>query len=445
MPRKRRKRLPEGNFTATIDKLSHEGRGIANIDGKAIFIHNALPGEEVEFHYTFSKSKFAEGQATKIIKASEERAEPPCSHFTICGGCSLQHLSPEAQLAHKQNTLLEHLKHFGDIEFGELMPPVVGDKQGYRNKARLGVRYVPKKGGALVGFRERSSNFLCDMNSCEVLNPQVGKNLEAFRDLIGQLSIPADIAQIELAIGDDKAALIFRNLKPLTNDDKKILQAFGEKYQFEIYLQPKGPKTIHLLNATETSTPLLSYKLPKYDLEMLFHPSDFTQVNMSINRQMIDLAIDLMDVQADDTILDLFCGLGNFTLPLATKAKRVIGVEGSEEMAKRGNMNAKHNNINNAHFYACDLSQDFSNEQWMQLDFEKMLIDPPRSGALEVVQSIAKFGKVKRIVYVSCNPATLARDAGELVKNHGFKLEKVGILDMFPHTSHVESIALLTR
>lgn len=444
--RRRRKPLPTEPVNATIHAFSHEGRGICSVEGKTVFVDNALKGEEVSFQYTEKRGKFDEGVAIEIYKASEDRVTPPCEHADICGGCSLQHMSNSAQIAHKQNVLVEQLDHFGDHSHKggdyELVEPLQADVLGYRRKARLGVKFVPKKGGALVGFREKRSSFLATIDSCVVLDPRVGQLITPLKNMISELDSNDKTAQLEVAMGDDQVALVVRHLVPLTEKDQNLWIEFGKEHGIYIYLQPKGPDTVHLLYGPDTRD-WLSYRLDDYDVEMLFHPMDFTQVNASINSKMVKRAIEWLEPKADDRILDLFCGLGNFTIPLATKVQNVVGVEGSEAMVERGQMNAKHNGLSNVEFYATNLQDDFTQEEWAQQGFNKILIDPPRSGALDVVQNITRFNP-ERIVYVSCNPATLARDAGEL-KEKGYKLVKAGVMDMFPHTSHTESIALFER
>ncbi len=435
---RKKKKLPEGLYQATIHALSHEGRGIAHINGKTTFIDNALIGEEVDFEYTYSKSQYDEGKAIHIKTASADRVVPACPHFSMCGGCSMQHLSQEAQILHKEQTLLNHLKHFGNLSPTEVLAPITGPAYGYRTKARLGVRFVIKKGSVLVGFREKYSNFLAQIDSCAILAPEIGQKITALRELIVKLNAKSEIAQIEVAVSHKTTALIFRNVAPLIHSDEDLLRSFAKEHHFTIYLQPKGPDSIHLLSGLEDGW--LSYFLENQKLELLFHPTDFTQINLAINQQMVDRALSLLNLQAHETVLDLFCGLGNFTLPLAQRAKQVTGVEGSLEMTKRAQMNADHNHITNTSFYAHDLTKDISTAPWAATSYDAILIDPPRSGAKELIEQIRPF-KAKRIVYVSCHPATLARDA-EILKTQGYTLQKAGVLDMFPHTSHVESIAL---
>ncbi len=450
MARKRRKQLPAEPFRAQITALSHDGRGIAHIEGKTTFIIGALPGEDILFKYTKQRGSHDEGQVVEVLKASDERAEPACPHFLICGGCRLQHMNSTLQIAEKQKTLLEQLQHFAKLQPQEILTPLTGPQWAYRRKARLGVRYVHGKGRVLVGFREYNGRYLADMHVCKVLHPAVGERLTALSELIATLSIYQDIPQIEVAIGEqnntDEVALNIRHLKEFTHDDIEKLIAFAQQYDFQIYLQSKGIDTIQRLwpEIQNGEKQRLHYHLPDFNLELLFHPSDFTQVNADINRAMVTCAIDFLDPQADEHILDLFCGLGNFSLALATRAATVTGVEGDSAMVKRAQENAAHNDITNAVFYAADLFADFTSAVWAQQKYAKLLIDPPRTGALEICQQIPIFAP-QRIVYVSCNPATLARDAGILVNEHGYHLRKTGVMDMFPHTQHVESIAVFER
>jgi len=429
--------------TAQITGLSHEGRGIAHINGKIVFIANALPGETVSFIYTLNKTKYAEGEAVEIIQPSPERVTPKCQHYAVCGGCSMQHFASSAQMDFKQQVLLEQLAHFGGISPKQIISPMMGEEWGYRHKARLGVRFVAKKGGALVGFREKNSRYLAEITRCEVLHPTVGLLIPELRSLISALAASAQIAQIEVAVGDNATALILRNLIELEAADLAMLKAFGQKHTLWIYLQPKGPSTTYKL-WPESSTELLAYAAPEQGVRYYFHPQDFTQVNPSINRQMLSQAIALLDLQPTDRVLDLFCGLGNFSLALAKQCQMVVGVEGDELMVKRATDNARANHITNAEFYLANLMEPEQAFSWLKQDYNKILLDPPRSGAQEILPLIAKL-QVERIVYVSCNPATLARDAGILVKEYGYCLLKAGVMNMFPQTSHVESIALLVK
>ena len=427
---------------AHIDSLSPEGKGVARIDGKTVFVNGALANEDVRFRYTHRHRHYDEGIVTEILKPSTRRVTPLCQHFDICGGCSLQHLDNSAQVKIKQQDLLDKLKHLANVIPSTILPPLTAKSWGYRRKARLGVKYVYKKERILVGFREKNSRYLADISECEVLHPDVGKNLKQLAKLIQDLEAYNKIAQIEVAVSDNATALVFRNLIQLTEKDKQSLIAFAKAHKFFIYLQPKGPDTVVPLWPIDAS---LFYELKNYKLRLDFSPVDFTQINNEINAQMIDLALALLMLEDDDCVLDLFCGIGNFSLPISRKVARLVGVEGEAAQVKRAIDNAKCNNIINAEFHVADLSQDCNNLQWMrQQHYDKLLLDPPRSGALNTLIQLSNIS-IRRIVYVSCNPATLARDADELVNNQGFRLEKVVVMDMFPHTAHVESIALFVR
>lgn len=443
MARRRRKKLPQEPVRCTIESTSHDGRGVTHLDGKTVFVEGALAGEEVSFLYTEKRSKFDEGRTIEVHQASELRVVPPCEHASICGGCSLQHLNTDAQIQLKQDVLLEQLQHFGGLAPEELLEPMRSPDAGYRRKARLGVKFVPKKGGAMVGFREKRSPYIADIQGCTVLVREVGKIIPELREFIGGLDCHRTLPQIEVAQGDDATALVFRHLEPLSEQDQTSLLEFCQARNLQLYLQPKGNDTVHRV-WPEEGEERLSYRLDDFGVELKFHPMDFTQVNPYINRTMVSQAIEFLDLAPTDRVLDLFCGLGNFTLPIATKTEHVVGVEGGEAMVIRGKENAVHNQLDNVEFFGADLTQPFEDQPWANLSedkgFNKILIDPPRSGALEIVQKMTVF-KPERIVYVSCNPATLARDAGELV-NQGYKLVKAGVMDMFPHTTHVESIAV---
>ncbi len=425
-----------------IDRFSHEGRGIASIDGKLAFVEGALPGETVRATYFATHKKYDELRTEAVLSASSDRVPPPCAHFSICGGCSLQHMSREAQISFKQSVLAEQFRHFGGIEPQEWLPPLLDAELGYRRKARLGVKFVIKKDELLVGFREKQSNFLADIRQCEVLDTRIGHELTALRQMINGLVMRDRIPQIEVAAGDAAVAVVFRHMEPLPDSDVAALTAFCAARSWHLYLQPGGNDSVHKVWPADGEERLY-YALPDFGLTMAFHPMDFTQVNAGLNRRMMNLALELLDPQAEDRVLDLFCGLGNFTLPLATRAKEVIGVEGIQAMADRGSENARRNGLSNVSFYAQDLFVDFSQQPWARQGFDRILIDPARSGAEEVVKYLPRF-KAKRVVYVSCNPATLARDAG-LLKEAGYKLLKAGVMDMFTHTTHVESIAVFEK
>ena len=442
MSRRRKQKLPPEAVETEIESLSHDGRGVARVNGKAVFIEGALPGEQVSFRYTRCRSQFDEGSVEQVLRASPHRVEPACEFFQICGGCRLQHLDSAEQIQLKQTILLDNLTRIGKVSAETVLEPLRGPEWGYRQKARLGVRYVRKKERVLVGFREKNSAFLADMDACKILHPRIGEHLQDLAAAIAQLSCYDKIAQVEVAIGDEDAALVVRHLVDLSAADRDILAEFGKRFDFQIYLQPGGPDSISLL---WPETAGLSYALPDYQLQIDFQPMDFTQVNAQLNRSMIQQALALLQPQADETVLELFCGLGNFSLPLARHAKQVVAVEGDAALIARARENATRNDIHNVEYHVANLMEDVQGMAWLRgREYDKILLDPPRSGAIEVIPQIAALG-ARRIVYVSCNPATLARDAGVLVNEYGYRLQQAGVMDMFPHTAHVESIALLVK
>lgn len=424
-----------------ISAESHDGRGIGDLSGKKVFLENALLGEEVNFTYTKRHNNFDEGEVIEVIKASNLRTEPKCRHFAICGGCSLQHMKTAAQVAFKQNVLLEQLHHFGGTTPLEILPPLNSIPWGYRHKARLSAKFVHKKHKVLVGFHEKQGRYIADLQVCEILHPSIGPKLSELSELIASLTIYQFVPQIEIAVGENFSALVFRHLKDLASEDIAKLQKFGEQLGFAIYLQPEGVESIHCISKTPAE--LLSYNLPDHNLELFFHPTDFTQINQYINKNLVTRVLELLEPNQQDIILDLFCGLGNFTLPLAKHCSGVVGVEGDMKMVMRATSNASHNKITNAKFYKADLAKDCSNEVWSKQKFAKIVLDPPRTGAIDVVKDIEKY-HAKKIIYVSCNPATLARDTKELIRQ-GYILQKAGVIDMFPHTKHVEALALFQK
>jgi 23S rRNA (uracil1939-C5)-methyltransferase len=441
MGRSRRKPLPQDPVEAVIESITHDGKGVTHIDGKATFVHGALPGERVRFVYIEQRQKYDQGRLEEVLQPSPDRVEPRCSRFGVCGGCSLQHQAPAAQVRAKQQALLDALQRIGNLSPDSVLPPLLGESPwGYRRKARLGVRYVAKKGGTLVGFRERNSSFVAEIETCHILHPRVGELLPDLRRLIDGLSIRQQIPQIEMAMGDSVCVLIFRLLEPPTEEDRKRLLAFGPAHEVVIYLQEGGPDSIRPLAGAAD----LFYQLPDFDLTLQFQPSDFTQVNTEINRRMVRQAVDLLAPEAADRVLDLFCGLGNFSLPLARRAGEVTGVEGDADLVTRARENAQRNHIRNCRFYTTDLYAPLDNEPWLLDRFNKALLDPPRSGAQEVLPQLPRLG-VERLVYVSCYPGTLARDASILVHELGYRLDSAGVMDMFPHTAHVESIAVFVK
>ncbi len=427
----------------TIESLDQEGRGIAHADGKVIFIEGALTGEVVSYNTYRKKPSFEQAQVGQIFKTSSMRVQPKCQHFGVCGGCSMQHLDARAQVAVKQRILEDGLWHIGKVKPERILPAIYGETWGYRERARISVKYVIKKNKTLVGFHEKRSSFVADMQHCEILAPKIAKLLPLLAELVGGLSIRDRLPQIEVAVGDEVDALVLRVMESPSADDEAALRSFADAHHIQFWLQTKGPESIvpfHPLNA-----PALSYRLPEFNITMPFAPSEFTQVNSALNRVMISRAIKLLDPQPNERIADLFCGLGNFTLPIARSGAQVLGIEGSEALVKRAKQNAAHNGLqDNTEFMAMNLFE-MTEQGFAQLGhLDKLLIDPPRDGAFELVKSLGGDNAPKRIVYVSCNPATLARDAAELVQR-GYTLKAAGVMNMFPHTSHVESIAVFEK
>lgn len=436
----KKSKLPAEPFTVHIDNLTSEGHGIARREGKVVFVEGALPGEDVRCIYTRRQSRRDEARTVEVLQAAPERVEPRCAHFGVCGGCVLQHLQPDEQLAVKQRWLLDSLTHIGQLQPAQVLEPLTGPLWGYRRRARLGVKYVAKKGRVLVGFRERHSPYIADLQRCEVLDERIGGLLEALAALIDGLSIRDRLPQIEVAGGDAVLGLNFRVLTPPSEADLVRLQAFGERHGFALYLQSGGPDSVRLLGERGR----LSYRLPGFDLNLEFQPWHFIQVNAAINRQLVRQACKFLELEPENRVLDLFCGLGNFTLALARQAWDVVGVEGDANLVAWAQRNAILNGVANVQFYAADLAGDLTGQPWVQGGYDQVLLDPPRSGALEMMPKIAALG-ARRVIYVSCHPATLARDVGELVHRFGYRLERAGVLDMFPHTAHVESMAVLVR
>jgi 23S rRNA (uracil1939-C5)-methyltransferase len=431
--------MPSG----VIESLDHEARGITRLDGKTIFVEGALPGENVEYVCIRRKPTFEVARCERIVTASAQRVTPKCPHFGVCGGCSMQHLAADAQVAAKQRVLEANLWHLGRLRAEQLYAPIYGAPWGYRQRARLSVRLVPKKGGVLVGFHERKSSYVADMRQCPNLPPHVSALLLPLRELVGGLSISKALPQIEVAVGDSVTALVLRILEPLTPADEASLRTFADRHGVVFYLQPKGPATAYRFYPT--GGPKLSYRLPDYDVEHFFSPTEFTQVNGEINRVLVRRALALLDTQAGERVADMFCGIGNFSLPLARCGARVVGVEGSVELVRRAAENAAANGLAGQVEYAvADLFAATGETLAALGHFDKMLIDPPRDGAVELVKAIGDDGP-RRIVYVSCSPATLARDAAILVGQKGYRLRGAGVVNMFPNTSHVESIALFDR
>jgi 23S rRNA (uracil1939-C5)-methyltransferase len=428
---------------ALIESLDNEGRGVAHVDGKVIFIEGALLGERVEYSSFRRKPNYEQAQVVRIIKVSSQRVTPHCPHFGICGGCSLQHLEPMAQTAAKQRVLEDALWHLARLKPETIFPPISGPAWGYRHRARLSVRYVAKKGGVLVGFHEKRSSYVAVMNSCAVLPPVVSNLIEPLKELIAGMSTPDRLPQIEVAVGDEQCALVLRNLEALTADDEQRLRQFADRHRISWFLQPGGPDSAALFHPLDA--PPLEYSLPDFGVALRFRPTDFTQVNHGINRMLVRRAMSLLKPAPGERIADLFCGLGNFTLPIAALGATVVGVEGAKALVDRARANAELNALAaRCEFHVANLFQATPESLAELGKLDKLLIDPPREGAIEVVNSLGESGPA-RIVYVSCNPATLARDAAILVHEKGYALRGAGIASMFPNTSHVESIALFER
>jgi 23S rRNA (uracil1939-C5)-methyltransferase len=466
---------------ATVTAFSHDGRGVARIDGKAVFIEGALPGETVRFRYRERRKRYDTGELAEILEPSPDRTAPPCLHYGTCGGCDLQHLRPEAQLQAKQQIVAAQLEHLGKVKPESWLTPITGPVLGYRRRARLGVRAVPSEGGVVIGFRQRNKSFLTNLETCLVLEPMVSTLLPALRSLIGELSCPNRIPQIEVAVGSNNfagseerhrdvphaeprmpierasarpegerakdgapkaAALVFRHLVPLTEEDRERLAAFGEHNDIRIYLQPSRPDSIAPLWPAAPEP--LSYRIPASDVEIRFEPADFIQINDAVNAATVAQALRLLEPGPQDAVLDLFCGLGNFTLPLARQAGRVLGVESEAGLIRRARANAQLNRITNVEFINADLYRESFGAPWGDFRADKLLLDPPRGGAIEAIRQLVE-PLPSRIVYVSCYPATLARDSEHLVHAFGYRFAAAGVMDMFPQTSHVETMALFVK
>jgi len=439
-----RSRLDRTPFQTDILDLSHDGRGVARRDGeggKVTFITGALPGEVVTAEPTARNRHFDEARTVEVVKASPQRVTPRCPHFGVCAGCVLQHLEESQQIVAKQRVLIDNLTRIGHVTPGTVLPPLVGDSWGYRRKGRFSVRRVEKKDKTLVGFRELDPRFVADLSQCLTVIPEIGMKVGVLSEFIETLDGKRDIPQIEFIAGDDAIMLTIRHMQPLSDADRAAWIAFGQAHGFAISLQPGGVESVQPLWPAEVP---LSFKLAPWDVELAFRPLDFIQVNAKLNVQMIAHALALLDAGPDERVLDLFCGLGNFTLPLARTVRNVVGVEGDAGLVARARENAVRNGLENAEFYAADLTQDQRQAPWMRQGFDKLLLDPPRSGAIEVLQQLP-LKQFKRIVYVSCHPGSLARDAGYLVNEQGFTLVSAGAMDMFPHTAHVESIAVFEK
>lgn len=426
-----------------VESLDHEARGIARLNGKTIFVDSALPGETVEYASFRRKPNYELAQLVAVLKPSPARVEPRCPHFGVCGGCAMQHMDTAAQVAAKQRVLEDSLWHIGRVRPETMLPPIHGSPWGYRHRARLGVRHIRTKGGALIGFHEKRSSYIADIETCAVLPPHVSALLLPLRELVEALSIADKLPQIEVAVGARCTALTFRILSPLTTSDAQLFRAFADRHDVVIYLQPKGPDTIYRFYPEDA--PRLSYTLPEFGLELDFQPADFTQVNHAVNRVLVRRALRLLDPQPGERIADMFCGLGNFTLPIARSGASVLGVEGSAGLVQRGRACAQENGLGAlVDFGVANLFECTEVSVAALGKFDKMLIDPPREGAVELVKALGKDAP-RRIVYVSCNPSTLARDAAMLVSVKGYRFVTAGAINMFPQTAHVESVAVFER
>jgi len=440
-----RSRIDRTPFQTEILDLSHDGRGVARREGeggKVTFISGALPGETVMAEQSARSRHFDEARTVEVLQASPQRVEPRCPHFGTCAGCVLQHLAEDQQIVAKQRVLMDNLQRIGHVQPGTVLPPLVGDSWGYRRKGRFSVRRVEKKDKTLVGFREQDPRFVADLSQCLTVIPEVGLKVASLAAFVETLDGKRDIPQIEFIGGDDSIALTVRHLQPLSEADRAAWTAFGQAEGFTIFLQPGGVDSVQPLWPVDPAP--MSFRLAPWDIDLAFRPLDFIQVNASLNEKMIAHALALLEAGPEERVLDLFCGLGNFTLPLARTVREVVGVEGDPGLVARARENAARNGLGNAQFHAADLTQDQRQASWMREGFDKLLLDPPRSGAIDVLQQLP-LKQFKRIVYVSCHPGSLARDAGYLVNEQGFTLVSAGAMDMFPHTAHVESIAVFER
>ncbi len=427
----------------TIESLDHDARGIARLDGKTIFVEGALPGETVEYASFRQKPSYEIARALRILEHSPARVTPSCPHFGICGGCSMQHLDPAAQVAAKQRLLENNLWHLARIRAEQLYAPIHGPAWGYRYRARLSVHYATARGEVLVGFHEKKSSHVADMRQCRILPPHLSALLLPLRKLVGELSIRERLPQIEMAVGGQITALVLRILKPLVGSDEARLRAFADRHGVLIYLQAQGPASACRFHPP--AGPGLSYALPDFQIEHPFSPTEFTQVNHAVNRVLVRRAMALLNPRPGERIADMFCGLGNFTLPIARSGADVVGIEGNAELVRRASANAAANGLANlATYQTANLFQATPASISALGRFDKMLLDPPREGAVELIKALGDDGP-RRLVYISCNPSTLARDAGILVKQRHYRLRGAGVVNMFPHTSHVESIALFER
>ncbi|MGH8548902.1 MAG: 23S rRNA (uracil(1939)-C(5))-methyltransferase RlmD [Methylococcales bacterium] len=442
MARRKARKIPELLADAEIEGFCHDGRGLTHIDGRVTFVDGALPGERVELKYTDLKRDFAQAIVVRVLEPSPLRSEPKCEYFGRCGGCSFQHVDPDRQIEIKERILEEQFRRIGHLENITFWPPIRGPVWAYRHKARLSVKYVAKKQRVLVGFREKAAHLIADIEHCEILHPLVGTKLPEIAELINSLSIRDRIPQVEVALGDSGCVLVFRNLAEASTDDRLRLRNFGRSHVFAVYLQPHGPDSLVAVDECVSGT--LSYALPAHQVKFYFEPLQFTQVNVEINRRMVDRAIELLEPGPHDRVIDLFCGIGNFTLPVSRHVERVAGIEGSQGLIAQARKNAEINRIDNVRFWVADLATDIAHEEWCRDTYTLALLDPSRAGAEAILEYLPRWG-VRRCVYISCNPSTLARDSAILTGKFGYRIKGAGVMDMFPQTSHVESIALFER
>jgi len=427
--------------TATVAALTRDGEGIVR-GGKTVFVAGALPGETIRFRRTRRRRQHDEAELLEVLVSSPVRVAPRCAHFGVCGGCALQHLSPDSQIEAKQTELRDNFERVARVAPQQWLPPLRGPVWNYRRRARLGVKYVLKKERVLVGFRERLAPYVAEVKRCEILAPPVGELLEPLAVMLGRLSIRQQLPQIEVAVADNVVALVLRVLQPPSAEDLAVLREFATAHTVRFYLQPGGLDSVQPLQAAGDTGEPLHYALPRFGLQLQFRPTDFLQINGAVNEALVSRALELLQPDPDSAVLDLYCGLGNFTLALGKQAGRVVGVEGESGLVERARHNARHNGLANVEFHTADLTRPQTTAAWLAQPYTHVLLDPPRAGASEMLATVARL-RPRRVLYISCHPGSLARDVGTLVHEHGMLLRAAGVLDMFPHTAHVESLALL--
>ncbi|MCX7544779.1 23S rRNA (uracil(1939)-C(5))-methyltransferase RlmD [Marinicella gelatinilytica] len=438
---RRRQRLPQEPIELDITDLSHDGRGIARHHDKVVFVQNALPGEKVTAKLNRRTRHFDEATAETIENHSPDRVDPLCEFYDRCNGCTMMHVSDDKQIEFKFNTLKSNLEKMAEVQPNTWLPHLSDRHWYYRRRARLSVKWVPGKDKVLVGFREKNGRFVADMDNCLVLEKPLANLIKPLQELVLKMSIKTHIPQVECALSEQQPALIMRHMRALSDDDVGLLKQFAKDHNIQLFLQSKGPDTVIPLQSDYQA---LSFMLPQENLRYEFLPNDFIQVNQAMNEKMIARVLSTMELNSDAKVLDLFCGLGNFTLPLARHSHQVTGVEGDQQLVERARHNATLNGLNNVEFFTADLTKDHSQSSWLQQDYSHVLIDPPRSGAWDILPLIAQ-SSADTLVYVSCHPASLARDSKRLVHEFGFNMQAAGVMDMFPHTSHVESMAVFKR